>query len=160
MRLSLRWKRCLQGAAVVLALFTLTGAEPDAHFQALGHKLMCVCSCNEVLLECNHVGCPLSEGMRAELGQYMSRGDSDGLILEAFVQKYGPTVLIAPPTTGFNRVAWIMPYAVLALGLATAYLVVSAWKKRPIPALAEGIAPVAASELESFRARARQDTEL
>jgi cytochrome c-type biogenesis protein CcmH/NrfF len=156
----LGWKRCLQAAIVVAAVFTLLGADSDAHFQALGHKLMCVCSCNEVLLECNHVGCTLSEGMRAELGQYVAKGDSDGLILEAFVQKYGPTVLIAPPTTGFNRVAWIMPYAVLALGLATACLVVSAWKKRPIPALADGIQPAADSDLESFRARAREDTEV
>ena len=78
---------------------------------------MCVCGCNQVLLECNHVGCTYSDRMRDELAAEFDRGDSDDLVLQAFVQKYGPTVLAAPTTTGFNRVAWIMPYLALVLGL-------------------------------------------
>ena len=32
----------------------------------------------------------------------VARNDSDDLILQAFVQEYGPTVLAEPPTKGFN----------------------------------------------------------
>ena len=74
------------------------GAGDDARFTSLGHKLMCVCGCNQVLLECNHVGCQYSDRMRSELAANVERGDSDDLVLQAFVQKYGPTVLPRPPT--------------------------------------------------------------
>ena len=33
----------------------------------LGHKLMCKCGCNQILLECNHVGCSYSTKMRDQL---------------------------------------------------------------------------------------------
>ena len=56
--------------------------------------------------------------MRNELTAGLERGDSDSLVLQSFVQKYGNTVLAAPTTTGFNRVAWIMPFAVFAAALA------------------------------------------
>ena len=146
-----------------LGLFSITvmwllGAGDDARFYQLGHKLMCVCSCNQVLLECNHVGCTYSDRMRGELAANLERGDSDDLTLQAFVQKYGPTVLIAPTSTGFNRVAWIMPYLALTLGIATVVLIVRAWKNRPVPVSPGRVAPVTGGELERFREQARRDT--
>ena len=95
--------------------------------------MMCICSCNQILLECNHVGCPDSDGMRNELMAAVSRGDSDSLVEQAFVQKYGPTVLAAPTSTGFDRTAWIVPFVALALGLTIVVMVVRAWKNRPAP---------------------------
>ena len=141
-----------------ITVMLLLSAGDDARFYQLGHKLMCVCSCNQVLLECNHVGCTYSDRMRAELAANLERGDSDDLTLQAFVQKYGPTVLIAPTSTGFNRVAWIMPYLVLTLGIATVVLIVRAWKNRPVPVSPGRVAPVTGGELERFREQARRDT--
>jgi len=135
-------------------------SDEDARFSQLGHKLMCVCGCNQVLLECNHVGCPYSDRMRGELMAAMQRGDSDDLVLQSFVQKYGPTVLIAPTHTGFNRVAWIMPYLALGLGLTTVVLVVRAWKMRPLATPEGAVAPVTGAELEHFRQQARKETEI
>jgi cytochrome c-type biogenesis protein CcmH/NrfF len=140
------------------ALILLLGAGDDARFYQVGHKLMCVCSCNQVLLECNHVGCTYSDRMRTELAASLERGDSDDLTLQAFVQKYGPTVLIAPTSTGFNRVAWIMPYLALSLGIATVVLIVRAWRNRPLPVSAGRPVPVTGVELERFREQARRDT--
>ena len=95
----------------------LIGADTDARFNKLGHQLMCVCGCNQVLLECNHVGCQYSDRMRNELAAGLDRGDSGSLVLQSFVQKYGNTVLAAPTSSGFNVVAWITPFAVFALAL-------------------------------------------
>jgi cytochrome c-type biogenesis protein CcmH/NrfF len=157
---NLRFGRVWSAGLLGLAIVVLMGAsDEDAHFSNLGHKLMCVCSCNQVLLECNHVGCPYSDRMRGELVSAMQRGDSDGLILQSFVQRYGPTVLIAPTTTGFNRVAWVMPYLALVLGLTTVVFIVRAWKMRPV-GLPSGAAPVSGAELERFREQARKDTEV
>jgi cytochrome c-type biogenesis protein CcmH len=94
--------------------------------------MICGCGCNQILLECNHVGCPLSDGMRNELTAAIQRGDSDSLILQAFVQKYGPTILAAPTYAGFDRVAWITPFAVLLLAFAVAVAIIRSWKREPL----------------------------
>jgi cytochrome c-type biogenesis protein CcmH/NrfF len=98
--------------------------------------------------------------MRNELMTAVERGDSDSLVEQSFVQKYGPTVLAAPTNTGFDRTAWIVPFVALALGLSFVVLVVRAWKNRPAPAIADGLRPVGGAELEQFRDQARKDTDL
>ncbi|SPF33291.1 conserved exported hypothetical protein [Candidatus Sulfotelmatobacter kueseliae] len=154
-------RRGLHCAVLCLAVFGLVGAgDPASRFNALGHQLMCICSCGQVLLECNHVGCPDSDGMRNELSAAIARGDNDSLILQGFVQKYGPTVLAAPTTKGFDRTAWIMPFVALVLGFGVVVLVVRAWKNRPEPAIAGGLRPTSSAELDQFREQARKETDL
>src|SRR5437868_14247365 len=114
----------------------LRAQDVNMRFSSLGHKMICGCGCNQILLECNHVGCPLSEGMRNELTAALKRGQSDGQILEAFVDKYGPTILAAPTMSGFNLTAWITPFAVLLVAFASAVLVIRGWWKRPHGAVA------------------------
>jgi cytochrome c-type biogenesis protein CcmH len=98
--------------------------------------------------------------MRGELMAAVQRGDSDDLTLQAMVQNYGPTVIAAPTTTGFNRVAWIMPYLALVTGLGMMILLVRAWRNRPLKPTPANVPPVSGSELEHFRRQAREETEL
>jgi cytochrome c-type biogenesis protein CcmH len=154
-------RRSAQLILLTLAVFALLGAgDESARVNDLGHRMMCVCGCNQILLECNHVGCAYSERMRAELVAAVDRGDNDDLTLQGFVQKYGTTVMAAPTKTGFNRVAWIMPYLVLVLGLVTVTAIVRVWKSRPLVLPAGSVAAVHGSELEYFRDQARKDTEV
>jgi len=154
-------KRGLQLALVLIAVFGLLGAgDQSARFNELGHRMMCVCGCNQILLECNHVGCQYSERMRDELMASLDRGDSDDLTLQAFVQKYGTTVVAAPATTGFSRIAWIMPFVALILGVLTVVFVVRAWRARPLAPSPAGVAPVTGPDLERFRDQARKDTDI
>jgi cytochrome c-type biogenesis protein CcmH len=156
-----RNRKAAQTLLLCAAVIALLGAgDPAARFNEIGHQMMCICGCNQILLECNHVGCPASDGMRNELMAAVSRGDSDSLVEQAFVQKYGPTVLAAPTTTGFDRTAWIVPFVALALGLSVVVLVIRAWKNRPAPAIADGLRPVRGAELEQFRDQARKETDL
>src|SRR6266852_2711080 len=143
------------------AVFDLIGAsDPATRFNEIGHQMMCICGCNQILLECNHVGCPASDGMRNELMAAVSRGDSDSLVEQAFVQKYGPTVLAAPTTKGFDQAAYIVPPVVLILGFGLVVLVIRSWKNRPAPAIADGLRPIRGAELEQFRAQANKETDL
>jgi cytochrome c-type biogenesis protein CcmH len=154
-------RRLLQCALLCLAVFALAGAgDPASRFHDLGHQLMCICSCNQVLLECNHVGCPDSDSMRNELQAAITRGDSDSLVEQAFVQKYGPTVLAAPTGTGFDRTAWIMPFAALIFGFGLVIYIVRLWKNRPAPAIADGLRPLHGAELEQFRDQARKEIDI
>jgi cytochrome c-type biogenesis protein CcmH len=160
-RLTQLLRRLLSCGLLSLAVFAFTGAgDPATRFNELGHQMMCICGCNQILLECNHVGCPDSDGMRNELMTAVNRGDSDSLVEQAFVQKYGPTVLAAPTTTGFDRTAWIVPFVALGAGVLTVVFVVRNWKNRPPPPPPGGVPPIRGAELEKFRDQARKETDL
>jgi cytochrome c-type biogenesis protein CcmH len=175
--------KTVQALLLCLAVFVFSGAgDPATRFTELGHQLMCICGCNQILLECNHVGCPDSDGMRNELAAQVMRGDSDSLVEQAFVQKYGPTVLAAPTTTGFNRTAWIVPFAALFFGFGLVVLVVRGWHNNHPPSPAggglgngsysgqagsglagsdpTGSPGISRTELEQFRDQADKETEL
>lgn len=154
-------RRPIHCVILAAAIVAFSGAsDPGTRFTQVGHQLMCICGCGQILVECNHVGCPSSDGMRNELMAAIERGDSDSLVEQAFVQKYGPTVLAAPTTEGFNRTAWIFPMVAFTLGVILIVLVIRAWRNRPAPALADGIIATHGPELDEFREQARKETEL
>lgn len=98
--------------------------------------------------------------MRNELTAGMQKSPSDdGAVLDGFVQKYGPIVLAAPTMNGFDRVAWITPYAMFAFGIGLVTLVVQNWRHKPATRVVMPGDPED-SELEEYRKRARKDTEL
>jgi cytochrome c-type biogenesis protein CcmH len=146
---------CLLTIAFAVILLGATGDAP--RFNDLGHRMMCVCGCNQVLLECNHVGCTYSDGMRQQLLAKVQKDSSDDSVLQSFVQEYGTTVLAAPTTQGFDKLAWIMPFAVFFAGSFTAAAVIRNWKSR---------SPIGGGEthgshgLDKFREQARKETEL
>jgi cytochrome c-type biogenesis protein CcmH len=149
-------------SAILLGVLLLLGAGDNSkRIDRMGHQLMCVCGCNQILLECNHVGCSYSSRMRGELVSAVDAGNTDGEVLQTFIQKYGTTVLAAPTMLGWvNRSAWIMPYAALVLGILLVAFIVRAWKNRPLSATAGVPTPVAGAELDRFRAQARKETGL
>jgi cytochrome c-type biogenesis protein CcmH/NrfF len=152
------FRRIAQLALLCALAVLFLGADTNARFNKVGHELMCVCGCNQVLLECNHVGCQYSDRMRNELVAGMDRGDSDSLVLQSFVQKYGNTVLAAPTSSGFNIVAWITPFAIFVLAMLGTVWIVRAWKART---LAQPVSHpnLAQEELDALRKKARQETE-
>ena len=150
-------RKLAQVLLLCAAVFAFVGAgDPASRFNDIGHQMMCICGCNQILLECNHVGCPSSDGMRNELMAAVSRGDSDSLVEQSFVQKYGPTVLAAPWLTKFNIVAWVVPPTLLLLGLGGTFLLVRKWRLRTVPM------PYVAQDTQSqeIRDRIRRETEL
>ncbi len=145
-------------SCLLVTLSLCVGAgDNSARFSDLGHRMMCVCGCNQILLECNHVGCAYSQRMRNELMAGLDRGDNDDLALQSFVQKYGTTVIAAPTNKGFNRVAWIMPYLVLAFGLTLVTAIVRIWSNKPAASLAPPLPED--GQAQHFREKARRETE-
>jgi cytochrome c-type biogenesis protein CcmH len=136
-RSRLRRKLLLVFAAAALVLPS-AGAQETHRAKNLGGKLLCVCGCNQILTACNHVGCTYSHGMLKELDSYVARSEPDDLTLQAFVQEYGPTVLASPPTTGFNRAAWVMPVVVPLVSLYLLWEVVRRWRRRATLTTAAG----------------------
>jgi cytochrome c-type biogenesis protein CcmH/NrfF len=153
-------KRLLHIALLcVLAVPMLGAGAPSSRFDALGHKLVCQCGCGQILLECNHVGCPVSPVMIEELKAQLATGLPDSGVLNFFIGKYGPVSLAAPIRGGFDIVAWIVPFAVLLAGLASVGFVVRQWRRRQLlneASAAHSQAPPVADS--ALRDQIRRDT--
>lgn len=144
------------GLVVLLAVFTMGSSNTAVRYNDLGHKMMCVCGCGQILIECNHLGCPDSDRELAELRAALNHGDDDTTILEAFQQKYGPTVLAAPMLTKFNVAAWFVPPVVLLLGIGATFALVRKWKLRTV----DMPAPSQVRGFDRIRDQIRKETEL
>lgn len=152
-------KRTLQIVVLALAAIFLIGADsPETRVNTLGHQMMCMCGCGQILAECNHVGCSYSTRQLAEVREMVLRGDVDGAIKNAMVEKYGATVLAAPTTSGFNIVAWIIPFVIFVAALGAVIYVVRMWKRNPPPPPAPPSG--GADSLDSYRELARKETEV
>jgi cytochrome c-type biogenesis protein CcmH len=151
------FKRSAQVVILLTASLSMLGAgTPSTRFDKLGHKLMCTCGCAEILLECNHVGCPNSTGLIKDLHAQLDAGLTDEGILTWFAEQNGPTVLAAPFRNNFfDNSTWYVPGGLLLLGIAGIFLLVRYWKSRmkPEPAL-----PHTASN-DALIDRIRKDTE-
>lgn len=164
------WVRCclrsklLQCAMVGVLAVVMLGAD-ESRFERLGHEMICMCGCNQILLDCNHLGCPVSPVMIGELRDQLAKGDTDQQVLNWFVAKYGAIVLAAPTQSGFGEVAWITPMAVFLLATLGTGVVVWAWRRRTLrlagPAAAWPGSQIAQQdpEAEALRERIRRETE-
>lgn len=149
-------------AGLLTAVIILAGAGDDStRVEKLGHQMMCICgACNQYLLDCNHVGCAYSSRMRVELRAAVDNGKDDSSILRSFVEEYGAVVLAAPTKTGFDRVAWLLPYLALILGIGIVIVALRTLSARVRVGSRQAGAAQNASDLDRFRAQARKDTEL
>jgi cytochrome c-type biogenesis protein CcmH len=133
--------------------------------KALGTKLMCMCGCGQILTQCNHINCPSSGPMLKELDAHVEKGEADDLIVQDFIQEYGEKVLSAPPTHGFNSIAWYIPGFAFVLGLGIVITLIRLWRQRDIARLAAvsnapSVAATAATELlNAQRERARRQAD-
>jgi cytochrome c-type biogenesis protein CcmH/NrfF len=134
-------RRWMQASLVCLLAVVMIGADPSSRFNKVGHEMICTCGCGQVLLECNHVGCPVSPVMINELHAQIDGGGSDTSILNWFAAKYGATVLAAPIRGGFDNVAWIAPMAAFLLATVGLGFLIRMWTARPgrrVPVSAAG----------------------
>lgn len=124
-------KRILQTLAICLFAITMLGAEDSTtRLDKVGHKLVCQCGCGQILMECNHVGCPVSPVMIDELRTQLASGVNEKTALDFFINKYGPIALAAPIRGGFDNVAWIVPFAVFTLAIFGVAFLIRYWKRR------------------------------
>jgi cytochrome c-type biogenesis protein CcmH len=76
--------------------------------------------------------------MQKDLDLRVARSESDDAILTAYVQQYGPTVLVEPPNKGFDLLAWVMPILVPLIALVLVWQAVRGWRHKAVLAPAGG----------------------
>jgi cytochrome c-type biogenesis protein CcmH len=114
---------------------SLTAVEPD---------VMCV-SCREPLAVAQS---PQSYAERAFIQTLVSQGYDKHQIEQALVSQYGPAVLAKPPAHGFNLTVYILPPAILVVGIVTLALTLPRWRRQAAARRAERpvLAPVDPTE--------------
>jgi cytochrome c-type biogenesis protein CcmF len=98
--------------------------------RAMQKKLICMCgTCGRQLLsECQ---CSLASNMRTELAKLVAEGKTEQQITDYYIAKYGSQEPLASPIdTGFNRLAWLVPYMLGGTGLVVVGMAAVKWSRR------------------------------
>jgi cytochrome c-type biogenesis protein CcmH len=59
---------------------------------------------------------PIAQQMKAQIRKWIAAGWTKSQIEDAFVAQLGPSVLGVPQTHGFDLLAWVLPFAGIAVG--------------------------------------------
>jgi cytochrome c-type biogenesis protein CcmH/NrfF len=96
-------------------------------YEKAATSLLCDCGCSpQSIKEC---ACSRAEDLRVSLAADAGSGRTAEEIIAGYVARHGEKILVAPPASGFNLLAWIGP----GIGFLGAALVVVAvihrWKR-------------------------------
>jgi cytochrome c-type biogenesis protein CcmH len=137
-----------------------TAATPRASLTDIENDVMCV-SCRESLAVAQS---PQSYAERNFIRALIAQGETKQQIERALVAQYGPAVLGKPPAHGFNLTVYVLPPAIVALGVAILVVTLPRWRRRTRhraattrpevgPANGAGLDPREADRLEAELAR-------
>ncbi len=133
----------IKAAAASVALAALAMAQSGAQLvtpevKRVGSRLACLCgSCKNTVGDCAMLECHYSKPARIKVISMQKEGRDDDAIVAQFVKDEGRRALAAPPAEGFHLLAWIMPFAVIVLGLGAIWWFVKRIGPKPatVPAV-------------------------
>ncbi len=96
--------------------------------QQLSEAIMCPVCPGESIDQSRN---PLAVQMRGIVVDRLERGWTEDEVKGFFVERYGPSVILEPPTSGFSLLAWVLPPAVLVGAGVILYLALRLMRKRP-----------------------------
>jgi cytochrome c-type biogenesis protein CcmF len=114
----------------------------------LQQSLICMCgTCGRQLVgECT---CGYAAEMRAEIANLVKMGLTREQVLDYYIKKYGSQEPLAMPIdSGFNRLAWLLPYVMGGAGLSLVGVAAMKWSRRPSAASPAPRAAVAPADPE------------
>lgn len=95
-------------------LMTLLLGSPDADLKQIQESLICTCECNMTVAACEgSMNCVTAKKLTEEGEFLISNHLTEAQILDVFVMRYGEAILASPTKSGFNLIAWVLPYLVL-----------------------------------------------
>ena len=99
---------------------------PKASLTDIENDVMCV-SCREPLAVAQS---PQAIAERNYIRNLIAKGQTTAQIEHALVAQYGQEVLGKPPAHGFNLTVYILPPAILIVGIGTLALLLPRWRRR------------------------------
>lgn len=155
-RTALRTALCLT-AAVLLTTWALpapvalaNAPQPRASLTDIENDVMCTL-CHESLAVAQS---PQADSERNYIRGLIAKGETKQQILNSMVAQYGSNVLGKPPASGFNLTVYILPPAILVVGLVILGITLPRWRRRTraaaarSPATTPAFDPAEAARLE------------
>jgi cytochrome c-type biogenesis protein CcmH len=118
-RLAIILVTCLAAAAPAAA------SEQHPTLAELERELVCP-TCKTTLQMSN---APVAERMRAFIRQRIAAGDTKSEIKDKLVAQFGESVLAAPPASGFNLLAWLVPIAGGLIAVVVVAMLARRWSR-------------------------------
>jgi cytochrome c-type biogenesis protein CcmH len=115
-------------AVLVVALAVVAPAaasEQSPTLPELERELICP-TCHETLAASTS---PIAERMRVFIRARIAAGDTKSEIKDKLVAQFGESVLAAPPKSGFNLLAWVLPLAGIMLAAAAVGFAAYRWSR-------------------------------
>ena len=95
--------------------------------QSIDRMLLCpVCPAETI----DQAQVPIARQMRAVVRKMLGEGASRDEVLEFFETRYGTGVLAAPPKSGVNLLAWLLPIVGILAAMAVGFFVIRAMAAR------------------------------
>jgi cytochrome c-type biogenesis protein CcmH len=150
--------RSLLGTLIlaVLALCQTSSGIMTQECRRVAGRLACLCGCKQTVAECQMLECGYSSPLRQKIMALQRDGKNDDSIVNAIVTERGNEALAAPPTQGFNLLAWWMPYVALVFGLGAVWMVLRRFLR---PAVATRTPAADAALLERYHDQIEKDLE-
>src|SRR5438093_10899061 len=73
---------------------------------------------------------PIADRIRQFITARIAAGDTKSEIKRKLVLQFGPAVLAEPSKSGFNLLAWVLPFVALGLGAAVLAWLAWRWSRR------------------------------
>jgi cytochrome c-type biogenesis protein CcmH len=73
-----------------------------------------------------------AQAIRTEIARGVEQGATDDEIVQGIVDRYGETVTLVPPGTGFAGLVWALPVLALVLALAGLGATFLRWRRAPV----------------------------
>jgi cytochrome c-type biogenesis protein CcmH len=74
---------------------------------------------------------PTARAVRIDIRRRVEAGESDEQIRQAFVARYGESILLKPEGSGLGLIVWGLPVAVLVLGAGGLVVALRRWRREP-----------------------------
>ncbi len=116
----------------------------ESQAQTIDRMIMCpVCPAETI----DQAQVEIARQMRVIVREMLAEGKNRDDIFDFFVQRYGQDILAAPPKSGANLVAWLLPIAGVIAALVAVFFIIRSMTRRgpapatPTPLYDDGLAP-------------------
>jgi cytochrome c-type biogenesis protein CcmH/NrfF len=124
------------GIALVVVVSLAVGAAGDAGPESSADRVQRIAStlkCPECVGQSvGDSNSSRARAIRVEIARGVESGATDDEIVQGIVDRYGETVTLVPPGTGFAGLVWALPVLALILALAALGATFLRWRRSPV----------------------------
>jgi len=100
-------------------------------YEQAASAILCDCGCHpQSVKDC---ACVRAGEMREAIAAEAASGKTGDAIVASYVARYGQKILVTPPASGFNLVAWLAPSAGLIATALCMALLIRRWRRTAAP---------------------------